>query len=107
MSSTTTTTMRSANPFTLRLPQVFPTMTEPDTLTVLRWYAHEGEILQPPDPDHPTPLLEVTTNYGDIEITVPPFLRVPHRIVTILKPEKTTMHLGEQFITLQAVDSAE
>ncbi len=80
-------------------------MTEPDTITVLHWYAQEGEILQPPDPEHPVPLLEVDAPYGDIEITVPPFLRAPHRVIAILKPENATMHLGDQFITLQAVDT--
>jgi hypothetical protein len=96
---------RSARPFTLRLPQIFPTMTRPDTLTVLRWYVFEGDILQPPDAAHPAPLLEVDAPYGEIEITVPPFLRVPHRVVRIIKPEKSTMHLGDQFITLQAIET--
>lgn len=96
---------KSSAPFTLRLPKIFPTMTKPDTITILHWYASEGDILRPPDPDHPVPLLEVDAPYGDIEITIPPFLQVPHRIVAILKPTNTTMNLGDQFITLQAVDS--
>ncbi|MGH2496507.1 MAG: hypothetical protein ACRDIV_17555 [Ktedonobacteraceae bacterium] len=97
----------SAKPFTLRLPQIFPTMTRPDTLTVLHWYVHEGDILQPPNTNHPTALLEVDAPYGEIEITVPPFLRVPHRVAAILKPENSTMHLGDQFITLEPIIDAE
>lgn len=97
--------IRGTRPFTLRLPQIFPTMTGPDVITVLHWYAHEGEILQPPDSDSPAPLLEVETPYGEIEITVPPFLRVPHRIVAVLKPAGSAMQLGDQFIALQAVET--
>lgn len=99
------TKIRSCKPFSLRLPQIFPTMTEPDTIKVLRWHVNEGDILQSLDPEYPVPLLEVDAPYGEIEITIPPFLRVPHRVVAILKPVDTTMHLGDHFITLQALDN--
>jgi len=79
-------------------------MTEPDTVTVLHWHVHEGDILRPPDSAHPATLLEVDTPYGEIEITIPPFLRVPHRVVRIIKQENSTMHLGDRFITLQAIE---
>src|SRR5438105_4010496 len=87
--------------FVLCLPQVYPTMTVPDTLTIVRWYVQEGDVLHPLDPGlPPPPLLDVDAPYGEIEITIPPFLRVPHRVISLL-PQHATMHLGDQFLTLQ------
>jgi len=94
---------------TLQVPVCFPTMTEPDVLTVLTWYVSVGEIIQPPpDPENLPPLLTVDAPYrcgSEITIPVPQFLSVPHRIVSILKPVDATMKLGDPLITLEPLIS--
>jgi len=96
--------VHGTKPFTLCLPRAFPTMTEPDVLRIIQWYVREGDILQPPNPENPPPLLEVDAAYGEISLTVPLFLREPHRVVRIIKPENSSVRLGEQIITLQRVE---
>jgi hypothetical protein len=97
------------NVLTLQVPMCFPTMTEPDEVTVLEWYFHEGDIIEPPvDLDNLPPLLNIDAPYqcgSEILIPVPQFLSVPHRVVSILKPVQATMKLGDPFITLEPLES--
>lgn len=100
--------MKKKKPLTLRVPIVFPTMTKPDVLTILEWYVREGDIIQPPpDLNNLPPLLNIDAPYyGGSEITlpVPEFLRVPCRVVRILKPEQSTIQLGDELIMLEPFD---
>lgn len=92
---------RTSAAFVLNFPQCFPTMTAEDCLTVHTWYVKEGEIIQP-DPEQG--LLEVIAPYGEIWISIPPFLQKAHRVVRILKPENATIKLGDPFLELQPVE---
>jgi hypothetical protein len=102
------TAIKKKKPFTLRVPIVFPTMTRPDILTVLEWYVKDGDIIEPPrDINNLPPLLDVDAPYyGGSEITlpVPEFLCVPHRVVRILKPEQSTVQLGDELIMLEPLE---
>lgn len=102
------TIIKQKEPLTLRVPIVFPTMTEPDVLTVLEWYVREGDIIQPPpDIEKLPPLLNLDAPYyGGSEITlpVPEFLRVAHRVVRILKPAQSTIQLGDELIVLEPLE---
>lgn len=97
------------NFLTLQVPMCFPTMTEPDEVTVIGWSYHEGDIIDPPvDLDNLPPLLTIDAPYqcgSEITIPVPQFLSVPHRIVSILKPVDATMKLGDPLITLEPLIS--
>ena len=92
---------RTSTSFILKLPQCFPTMTAEDQLTINKWYVEEDDIIQP-DPDRG--LLEVIAPYGEIWISIPPFLKKAHRVVRILKPENAAIKLGDPFLELQPVE---
>lgn len=95
-------------PLTLKVPICFPTMTEPDILTVLEWYIREGDIIQPSlDLNSLPPLLNVDAPYyggSEILLPVPEFLDVPHRVIRILKPEQSTIQLGDELIILEPLE---
>ena len=71
-------------PITLKLPMLFPSMTRPDIITVLRWNFNEGDVL-PLDPTQC--LLVVECVRGEGSLLIPDFLHEPHRIVKILQPQ--------------------
>ena len=102
------TVIKKKKSLTLRVPIVFPTMTQPDMLTVLEWYVKDGDIIEAPqDIDNLPPLLNVDAPYyGGSEITlpVPEFLGVPYRVVRILKPEQSTIQLGDELIVLEPLE---
>jgi len=80
----------------IRLPQVFPTMTAPDILEIKQWYVQEQEIVQPGKL-----LLEVGAPIGYIDIPTPPFMTVPHRVVSIAKKQGESIKMGDILITLE------
>ena len=82
------------------LPQSFPTMTEPDILTILKWYVRDGSVVTP---GHH--LLEVHSNFGDIII---PLLFTQHkayRVVQTVKAHSEQVQMGDLLIVLQAITS--
>lgn len=81
------------NMLEIYLPQVFPTMTEPDILTIKQWYVREQDIVQPGGL-----LLEVEAPIGDIDIPIPPEMTVPHRVIYISKIQGATIRLGDLLI---------
>ena len=83
----------------IHLPQVFPTMSEYDTLTVEQWYVQEQDIVQPDGL-----LLEVDAPTGLIDIPVPPDMIIPHRVVSIAKAQGAPLNLGDLLITLEAMN---
>ncbi len=87
--------------FDITLPQIFPTMSEPDRSTILQWYVEEGDIVQ-----RGNRLLEVATAYGDIDILMPPFLQGCYRVQRIVKRQHDLMALGDLFVTLRRVEPA-
>jgi len=93
----------------LQVPVCFPGMTKQHQLTVLGWYFKEGDIIEPPvDLNNLPPLLNVDAPYdggSEITVPVPQFLRIPHRVVSILKPVKASMQLGNPLITLEPLAS--
>ena len=102
------TVIKEKKPLILQLPIVFPTMTQPDILTVLEWYVKDGDIIEPPqDMNNLPPLLNVEAPYyGGSEITlpVPEFLSVPHRVICILKPAQSAIQLGDELIMLEPLE---
>jgi len=78
------------------LPKVFPTMSEPDKLTVEQWYVRENDIVQPGDF-----LLEIEAPVGLIDIPTPPEVTAPHRVVSINKLQGATIRLGDLLIVLE------
>jgi len=78
------------------LPKVFPTMSQPDRLTVEQWYVRENEIVQPGDL-----LLEVEAPVGLIDIPAPPEVKVPHRVRSIVKQVGSSVRLGDLLIVLE------
>jgi hypothetical protein len=82
----------------IHLPQVFPTMTEPDILTIKRWYVQENDIVQPGEL-----LLEVEAPIGDIDIPTPPELTTPHRVISIVKTQGSAIQLGDLLLSLEPV----
>jgi hypothetical protein len=83
----------------ITLPQIFPTMTEPDRVEVLQWYVTEGAIVR-----RGKRLLEVATCYGNIDIPMPPFLKGSYRIHQIAKQQQDGMVLGDLLVVLQKVE---
>jgi hypothetical protein len=99
------TKSRTSTAFTLRFPLCFPTMTAEDRLTIRTWCIKEGDIIQA-DPENPEKdMLEVIAPYGEIWISIPPFLHKAHRVVRILKPENSPVKLGDPFIELQPLEN--
>ena len=84
------------NMLEIYLPEVFPTMTEPDTLTIKQWYVREQDVVQPGEL-----LLEVEAPIGDIDIPTPPELAVPHRVIYIAKARGAPIQLGDFLISLE------
>src|SRR6266851_1650102 len=78
------------------LPKVFPTMSQPDRLTVEQWYVRENDMVQPGDL-----LLEVEAPVGLIDIPAPPEVTVPHRVRSIVKQVGSSVRLGDLLIVLE------
>lgn len=96
--------------FILKFPLCFPTMTSEDVLTIRTWYIKEGDSIQAdpdvnPNTDPEKGLLEVIAPYGEIWISIPPFLTKPHRVTRILILENETIMLGTPFIELEPVEN--
>jgi|SRR5882762_8077692 len=91
----------NTKPLTLKLPMLFPSMTRPDVIIVVRWNFKEGDVL-PLDPDQC--LLVVSCVYGEGSLLIPDFLGRPHRIVKILQPVGSTMQLGDPLFALEPVE---
>ncbi len=88
---------------TLALPQLFPSMTRPDWVTIQQWKYGIGDVL-PLDPEQT--LLIAACVRGEASLHIPDFLEKPHRIVQILAPAGATLHLGDPLFVLEPVESA-
>ena len=88
---------------TLALPKLFPSMTEPDDVTIQEWKYGTGDVL-PLDPERV--LLVALCVRGEARLQIPDFLEGPHRIVQILAPAGTTLHLDDPLFVLEPVDHA-
>ena len=80
----------------LQLPRCFPSMTEPDVLSILNWYITEGSIVRP---GHD--LLEVHANYGDILIPMHPSLHGRYQVVQIMHKQDAKVQMGDLLVVLQ------
>jgi pyruvate/2-oxoglutarate dehydrogenase complex dihydrolipoamide acyltransferase (E2) component len=98
----TKTQKQQAKEYSIRLPQLFQQMTEPDAVTILKWHVKEQDILRPG-----APLLSTETCIGYIDIPAPPrqMMRGAHRVIRIVEPEGATVYLNDLLIVLQAIDS--
>ena len=88
---------------TLTLPQLFPSMTRPDWVTIQEWKYGAGDVL-PLDPEQV--LLVALCVRGEARLQIPDFLEGPHRIVEILADAGTTLHLDDPLFVLEPVESA-
>jgi hypothetical protein len=82
----------------LQLPQCFPSMTQPDVLSILEWFVQDGTVVRPG-----RDLVEVRANYGDILIPMHPQLRGSYRVAQILKSLNESIQMGDLLIILQEV----
>lgn len=98
----TKTQKQQAGKYTIRLPQLFQQMMEPDPVTIVKWYVKEQDILRPG-----APLLKTEACIGYIDIPAPPrrMMRGPHRVVRVVEPEGATVHLNDLLIVLQAINT--
>ncbi len=81
------------------LPQIFPTMSEHDTLTIAHWYVRERDVIQPGDM-----LLEIEAPVGFIDIPAPPDIITPHQVARIAKAQGDSVRLGDFLIALEQVE---
>lgn len=89
---------RRKNRVVLLLPLVFPTMSEPDKLTVIHWYAEKNQRVRAGQD-----LLQVQACVGTINITMPPFLKGLYRVKEQCIPVGHDLYLGTPFIVLERV----
>lgn len=82
------------------LPQIFPTMSEYDTLTIAQWYVRERDVIQPGDM-----LLEIEAPVGLIDIPTPPDITTRHRVVNIVKAQGDAVCLGDLLIALEPLEN--
>src|SRR6266480_3593572 len=81
------------------LPQLFELMSQPDPVTLRKWFVAPGDVVQPGDD-----LVEVWAPGHRVTIPTPPELVVPHRVVEIAKDEQWPLHMGDFLIRLEPVE---
>ncbi len=86
----------------VRVPKLFPTHTVREVLTVEKWHVHEGDIIQPDQL-----MVSFETPPGYFDISTPPEVTVPHRVVRLHVPENGEIRLNDLFITLEPVSESE
>ena len=80
------------------LPKLFELMVKEDTQTVLEWYVHEGDTVEP---GAMLVLLDVWD--GEYKIPTPPEITIPHRVIKLGKQVGEKIHLGDFLISLEPV----
>jgi hypothetical protein len=86
----------------VRVPKLFPTHTIRETLVVEKWHVQEGEILQPG-----TLMVSLETPPGFFDISAPPAMTVPHRVIRHHVAEGEEIRLHDVLITLEPVSESE
>lgn len=80
------------------IPELYPTHTSHDLLTVEEWHVAVGDIIQPQQL-----LVTLDTPPGVGDIYAPEGLEGPHRVVSLAVPVRGELHLSELLIQLEAV----
>jgi pyruvate/2-oxoglutarate dehydrogenase complex dihydrolipoamide acyltransferase (E2) component len=80
----------------VNLPQLFPTMTQKDGLTIEKWYVHEGDVIQPGDL-----LVSIEGPPGFFDIPTPPTMATPCRVIRIVTRQGESVHLNDLLLILQ------
>jgi len=83
------------------LPKLFEIMVKEDVQTVLEWYVHEGDIVEPG-----AMLVQLDVWNGEYQIPAPPEMTVPHRVIKLGKQVGEKIHLGDFLISLEPVTSS-
>ena len=82
-----------------RVPHLIPHMTRPDRVEIIAWHIKEGDIVKPDD-------AMVTFDFlgDDWHICMPPL--GPVRVLKIIVPAGTLVHLHDPLLLLAPVPSA-
>src|SRR6266478_6864395 len=78
------------------LPQLFPTMTRMDLLTIEQWYIQEHDVVQPGDL-----LVSIEGPPGFFDIPTPPTMATPCRVIRIVTRQGESVHLNDLLLILQ------
>jgi len=78
------------------LPQLFPTMTRMDLLTIEQWYVQEHDVVQPSDL-----LVSIEGPPGFFDIPTPPSVTTPCRVTRIAKQHGASIRQGDFLIALE------